>query len=274
VADREAADRPVGGLPARPGLPEADRVEAHAADLHEGVTGVGEDRHPPAGPGLAPARERARVERALEQAGRGEREGHRAAAVVGRVDPDALGALAPVAAAVDVGQPRDLVGRGDDPLDGERRVGRGGRVAAAERDGAAQAVARGPAGVGGALAVELLELGADLIVAGRAGRDLAARRVGGRGVGGRGPGRPIVGRRGLALLTPRRRIELQGVRRRPVGPRDVRVGRQRPGREALRARLIGAGVALLSAAAGEQAREREAREGASPARAPARGDGP
>src|SRR3954471_14358655 len=100
MADGEAADRAVGGLPARAGLLEADGVEARAADLHERVARVGVDRHPPAPSRLAEVLERARGLRRLQEARVREREGDRARAVVGRVDPHALGPAA-VAAAVD-----------------------------------------------------------------------------------------------------------------------------------------------------------------------------
>src|SRR5206468_5389615 len=115
---------------------------------------------------LAEVREPGRVQRRVEVAGVGQRERDRARAVVGRVDPQALGSAATVAAAVDIGQAGDLVGRGDDPLQALRRVRGRGSEAVAQGDGAR---IRGVGAAG--LAVELAQLGADLRVARRAGRD-------------------------------------------------------------------------------------------------------
>ena len=51
------------------GMAEARRAVELAADLHDHVRRVGVDRHPLAGPGLAPARELARGERGVERPG-------------------------------------------------------------------------------------------------------------------------------------------------------------------------------------------------------------
>src|SRR3954452_10752255 len=85
VAERVARRRPAGGAPARaPAAAGAGRagVEPEPGDHDVGVTGVRVDREPPARPALAPAHEAPRVERALEQPGRVERERDGARAVI------------------------------------------------------------------------------------------------------------------------------------------------------------------------------------------------
>ncbi len=90
VADREAADGAARGLPAGVALRPARGVEAQAGHDHERVAGVRVDRHPLAGAGLAEGHERPRGHRGLDEAGRRERVGDRARAVVGRVGEGAL----------------------------------------------------------------------------------------------------------------------------------------------------------------------------------------
>src|SRR3954465_11193307 len=98
---RMACDEPGGGTtragPARSAAGQRAGVEAPPVDDHEGVPGVRVDRDPAPGPGLAPAHEAGRVQRAGEQTARGERVGDRARAVV-------AARSAAVAAAPDVGR--------------------------------------------------------------------------------------------------------------------------------------------------------------------------
>src|SRR4051812_6677270 len=83
-------------------------VEPQSGDDHEGVARVRVDREPLALAPLAPAHERARVERAAgQEAGAAQRVGHGAGAVVARILDLA------VAAAVLVRLADDLVGRVD-----------------------------------------------------------------------------------------------------------------------------------------------------------------
>jgi hypothetical protein len=117
MADGVAARGPRLGRPAPAhGAPRA-RVETQPRDDHVHVTAVGVDRHPGAGTGLAPARERAGRHRVVEQARAVQRVGHGARAVVARVVEVA------VAAAVLVRLALDLVRRRDDLLDLRRGVG-------------------------------------------------------------------------------------------------------------------------------------------------------
>ena len=72
------------------GLAPPARVEAQPGDRHERMAVVGVDRHPAARPGAAPARQRARGHRRVDEARGGQGEGDRARAVVGGVDPRLL----------------------------------------------------------------------------------------------------------------------------------------------------------------------------------------
>ena len=174
MADLEARQRARRVLPARAERAvAAARVEAQPGDVHEDVAVVRVDRDPLAGAGRAPLRELAGDERGVEQPRGGERVADRARAVVAAVDERA------VAAAPDVRELRDRVAAGDDPGDHVR--GADGRLgAAAAADGRANRGRRRSAtaaveGLDGLL--HLLELGANLGVRRRAGRDL---RAGGR----------------------------------------------------------------------------------------------
>ena len=103
--------------------PPASRPEVSKrspATVMNAWPGVGVDRHPAPGAGPAEARQRGGVHRAVDEPGRGQREGDRARAVVGAVDERLVG-QAPVAAAVDVGLARDRVGGVDDGRHTRRR---------------------------------------------------------------------------------------------------------------------------------------------------------
>src|SRR5262245_30190406 len=130
VARAEAARRAQCGTPARPvvigarnllGVGGADaggaRVEAQPGDDQERVAGVRVDREPLALAARAPAHERRRVERALQQAGEVQRVGDGARAVIALVDEPAM------PAAVAVREGLELVGGPDRVLDGGRRIG-------------------------------------------------------------------------------------------------------------------------------------------------------
>src|SRR4051794_4294974 len=107
MPDGEALGGAVLPRPAGAGAGARARVEAHVRDDHVDVTAVGVDRDPAAAAPDAPTGEVARDKWAVEQAGRVERVGDRARAVVARVVPVA------VTAAPLVGGLGDLVAGGD-----------------------------------------------------------------------------------------------------------------------------------------------------------------
>ena len=88
------------------------RVQAQAGDGHVGVAGVGEDRHPAPDPGEPQHHEFRGVHRRGQQAGAVQGEGDGSRAVIAGGDERG------VTAAVDVGQPDELVAGPDDLLDG------------------------------------------------------------------------------------------------------------------------------------------------------------
>src|SRR4051812_19036996 len=107
VAHRVAGARALAPLPPRAALVAPGRVEPAAVHDHVDVAGVGVDGDPVPRARRAPALEVARGERAAEQAGAVQGEGHRARAVVAVVVPLS------VAAAVLVREVGDAVGGGD-----------------------------------------------------------------------------------------------------------------------------------------------------------------
>ena len=201
-----------------------------ARHLHEHVARAGPDRHPLAGPGLAPGHERARGERRLEQPGGGEREGDRARAVVARVQPLA------VAAAPQVRRARDDVARLDDLADRRRAPpAAAGRCRSAARSRRARRRRRCSGGRGRGRRRAATRARAGREVAGRAAEAggrlprTRARALGGRCPAGHGlDDRRRAVRRAAAEAPPAARRRALAATGRAGSPRDPEAAAQPP----------------------------------------------